>query len=374
MPPHSADHDWLADLGLRPVINAEGTVTGLGGSIIPPAALDAMVAGARAFTDIHALHDAVGQRIAARTDNDAACVTSGAAAGLLLATAACLAGRDPARIARFPDLTGFECTEVIIHRAHRNKYDYAVRQTGARLVEIEGTVESLESAISPRTGAIVWFAGTQVLPGALPIEATIAVAKQHNIPVIVDAAAQIPPVSSLWYYTRDLGADLVAFSGGKGLRGPQSAGIVLGRSDLIAACRANGSPHEAVGRPLKVGKEEMLGMLAAVEWTLDQDEPALLASYEAIVRGWIDALSDLPGVTAVRTYPSEAGQPHGRAQLQLGPDARLDRDSLVAALWDGEPRIAVWKVGPDAIALNPQTLQPGEDAIVTATLRALLSS
>jgi seryl-tRNA(Sec) selenium transferase len=181
-------------------------------------------------------------------------------------------------------------------------------------------------------------------------------------------------VANLWRFTRELGADAAIFSGGKGLRGPQSSGLVLGRTEIVAGCRANGNPNHSLGRPMKVGKEELAGILAAVEWSLAQDEPALLARYEASVQRWIAGLAGLPGVTVERGYPSEAGQPHARAIVHVGPPCPLGRDEVVAALWDGEPRIAVGSHGldADALALNPQTLEPGEDEIVLGALRQAL--
>ena len=236
-----------------------------------------------------------------------------------------------------------------------------------------GTDErELEAAITPSTACVVYFAGAHFAAGALPLEQVIAAAHASGVPVIVDAAAQIPPIANLWHFTRDLGADLAIFSGGKGLRGPQSAGLVLGRPDLIAACRLNGSPNHCIGRPMKVGKEELIGMLAAVEWSLAQDEPALLASYEAMVQYWLDGLRDLPGVHASRGYPSEAGQPHGRAIVRIDRAAGLTRDELVLALWSGDPPVAVGVVDDNAIALNPQTVEPGEERVVLEALRRVL--
>jgi L-seryl-tRNA(Ser) seleniumtransferase len=263
---------------------------------------------------------------------------------------------------------------VIVYRSQRNGYDFAARQTGARLVEIGPSEGDLSAAIGERTACILWFAGAHYADGALPLEEVVDIARARGVPVIVDAAAQVPPVSSLWRFTRDLGADIAIFSGGKGLRGPQSSGLVLGKREIIEACRVNGNPNHSIGRPMKVGKEELAGVLAAVEWSLAQDEAALLAGYEATVRFWIDGLADIPGVQAQRGYPSEAGQPHGRAIVRIFAPCRLTRDELVTALWDGSPRIAVGLIKGDgnAIALNPQTLEPGEAAIVLATLREVL--
>lgn len=362
------------ELGVQRVINASATLTRLGGSLMPPAVVAAMNGAASAFIDLHELQRRVGERIAALTQNEAAYVSSGAAAGIVLTVSACIADTDAERIGAFPYLEGIERKEVIIYRSQRNGYDYAARQTGARLVEIAGAPADLEAALSERTACVLWFAGTHFAAGALPIEQVVAIAHRRGVPVIVDAAAQIPPIANLWYFTREVGADAAIFSGGKGLRGPQPSGLVLGRRDIIEGCRANGSPNHAIGRPMKVGKEEMLGLLAAIEWSLARDEPATIAGYERSVQRWIAGLAGIPGVSAERGYSSEAGQPHGRAIVRFAPPCPWSRDEVVDALWEENPRIAVAQLGDDAIALNPQTLEPGEDALVLAALKRVLAS
>ena len=365
------------DLGIRRVVNAAATLTRLGGSVMPPPVVAAMAEGAQMHVDLALLQERVGERIAALTNNEACYLSCGAAAGIAVAVAACIAGEDPAAIDRFPYLTDGK-NEVIIHRAHRNGYDYAARQTGATLVEI-GMAHTthaweLEAAINPRTACVLWFAGAHYARGALPLPQVVAIAHAHGVPVLVDAAAQIPPVSNLWRFTRDLGADIAIFSGGKGLRGPQASGLVLGRADIVAACRVNSSPNHSLGRPMKVGKEETLGVLAAVEWSLAQDEEATLASYEETVQCWIAGLRDLPGVTVERGYPSEAGQPHARAIVRIGADFPMTREGIVRALYSGSPCVAVGIVDDDAIALNPQSLvEPDEADIVLEQVRAVLA-
>jgi len=365
------------DLGIRRIINASATLTRMGGSRMPQPVLEAMIAAAGAFVDLDDLQQAVGTRIAELTHNSACYVSSGAAAGVALAVAACIAGDDPVARARFPYLESGK-NAVIVHRCQRNGYDYAIRQTGARLIEIGSTdgteLSELQAAITPRTAAVVYFAGAHFAQGALPLEDVIAAAHARDVPVIVDAAAQIPPITNLWRFTRDMGADLAIFSGGKGLRGPQSAGLVLGQPDLIAACRLNGNPNHSIGRPMKVGKEELMGMLAAVEWSLAQDEAVLLDHYERMVEYWIGGLRDLPGVQVSRGYPSEAGQPHARAIVRLDPTCGQTRDELVSALLEGHPAVAVGVVGDDTIALNPQTVEPGEEELVLEALRRALTS
>lgn len=361
------------ELGVRPVVNAAATLTRLGGSLMPPPVLAAMADAAGQFVDLDELQARVGERLAELTGNEAGYVSSGAAAGITLTVAACMAGTDPDKVAAFPYLDGIDKREVVIHRSQRNGYDYAARQTAAHIIEVEGTPEALENALGRHTACVLWFAGAHFAADALPVEQVVDIAHRRAVPVIVDAAAQVPPIASLWSYTRDAGADAVLLSGGKGLRGPQASGVVLGRRAIIEGCRVNGNPNHAIGRPMKAGKEEILGLLAAVEWSLQRDEADLIAGYEESVRRWVDGLSDLPGVTAWRGYPSEAGQPHGRAVVRFVPPCPWTRDRVVDALWNGSPRIAVGEVDPDAIALNPQTLEPGEDRVVLDALRRLLT-
>jgi L-seryl-tRNA(Ser) seleniumtransferase len=171
-----------------------------------------------------------------------------------------------------------------------------------------------------------------------------------------------------------LGADAAIFSGGKGLRGPQSSGLVVGRQEIIEGIRPNAAPNQSFGRPMKVGKEELAGLLTAVELALKLDEPAVLAGYEASVQMWNEGLSDIPGVTAERRYPSEAGQPHGRTIVTLDESFPKTRDDVVASLWDRDPRIAVSEIDTNAFALNPQTLETGEDRIVLEAVREVLTS
>ena len=369
----SANPEVYRRLGLRPVINASATLTRLGGSVMPEVAVRAMAEASQHFVPLDELQLRVGERIADLTGNEACYVSSGAAAGITMSVASCITGTDASMRDVFPYLANVTRNEVIIHRSQRNGYDYAVRQTGVRVVEVDGTPESLRDAVSERTVCVLWFAGEHFAANTLPLTDVIAIAHERNVPVIVDAAAQVPVIGNLSHFTRELGADLAIFSGGKGLRGPQSSGLVLGRADLVAGCRINGSPNQSLGRPMKVGKEEMVGLLAAVEYALAQDETALLAGYERIVRGWLDGLTGIDGISVERGYPSEAGQPHGRALVTFDP-ARFSRDEVVTALWDGEPRVAVASIGDDAIALNPQTIQPGEDMIVLDRLRAILTA
>lgn len=363
-------------LGIRPVINACATLTRLGGSLMPPEVLQAMHDAAAHFIDLHELQRRVGERLADLTHNEAAYVSSGAAAGLVLAAAACITGADRELILKIPDLTGLK-DEIIVHHTHRNGYDYAVRQIGAKIVEIgsvDGTTRAdLEQAITPKTAAFFWFQGAMNTPGDLPLTDVIEVANAHNIPVVVDAAAQLPPVSNLWNFTR-MGAALAIFSGGKDLCGPQSSGLVLGRRDLIEACRIHGSPNQSVGRPMKVGKEEMMGLLAAVERYLLLDHDARAHYCESTVNLWCSRLSVIPGIGVQRTFPNEAGQPLPRCLLTIDSEhLGMTRNAVMKQLEDGNPSIIAEVVGENSIHLNPMTLNAGEEHIVLNRLLGIIA-
>jgi len=338
---------------------------------MPPQVLDAMADAARSFVELDELQRLAGERLAELTRNEAACVSSGAAAGLVLATAACVAGGDPAAIARLPDVEGLK-DEVIVHRTHRNGYDHAVRQVGVRLVEIgcaEGTsLADLEAAFSARTAAVFWFQGAMCTPGDLPLRDVIGAAHARGVPVVVDAAAQLPPVENLWRFTRELGADLAVFSGGKDLRGPQCSGLVVGRRDLVRACVLNGNPNHSIGRPMKVGKEEIAGLVAAVDRYVHLDHAAREAWCEDVVAHWNESLCRLPGITAVRDFPNEAGQPLPWTLVTVDPSAPVGRDEIVRRLDEGEPcvKVAPWR--SSGIHLNPMTLEPGEEGVVLARI------
>jgi L-seryl-tRNA(Ser) seleniumtransferase len=363
------------ELGVRPLINASATLTRLGGSIMPREVIEAMIDASRTFVNLDDLQRRVGERLAELTHNEAAYICTGAAAGLVLATAACVAGSDPAAIARLPDATGLK-NEVIIHKSHRNGYDHAVRQVGIKVVEIGMALHTapweLEQAITPNTAAIFWFQGAMSGRGDLPLEQVIEIANRHQAPVVVDAAAQLPPVENLWRFTQ-MGAALAVFSGGKDLRGPQASGLIVGRKDLVESIRLNGSPNHSIGRPMKVGKEEMVGLLAAVKRYLALDHEGRASQDEETVAGWCMELNRLPGVLAERAFPNEAGQPLPRARVRI--DAQrvgLSRDEVVQQLANGTPSISVSTGDSDLIYLNPMTLAEGEEQIVLDRLVEIL--
>jgi D-glucosaminate-6-phosphate ammonia-lyase len=351
-------------LGLRPIINACATLTKLGGSIMPPEVIEAMTDAARCFIDLEELQRRVGERIAKLTRNDAAYVSSGAAAGIALATAACTVGMDREAHACVPRLDTVK-NQIIVQSVHRNGYDYAVRQVGVTVVDVGGpggaTRGELEAAFTDRTAAVFWFQGAMNSSGELPLAEVIEAANRRDVPVLVDAAAQLPPVENLWRFTQ-MGAALAIFSGGKDLAGPQSSGLVLGRADLIDACRFHGSPNQSIGRPMKVGKEELMGALAAVERYVGLDHGERMRGFEETVDRWIARLARVDGVSARRDFPNEAGQPVPWALLTFTDETT--RDTIVDRLRSGDPSVAVAKAGSAAIHLNPMTLQPGEADVV----------
>ncbi|PRY00814.1 aminotransferase class V-fold PLP-dependent enzyme [Allonocardiopsis opalescens] len=366
-------------LGLTRVINASTTFTALGGSLMPPEVLDAMREAAGAFVDMHELHAAAGRRLAELTRNEAAYATSGCAAALVLGVLAARTGGDPRLIGRISEGAAGEPDipdEVVMHAAHRIPYDPAVTLAGARVRQIGNVLQTfdweLEAALTERTAAVLYVAGSHLPPGALPLDQVVRAAHERGVPVIVDAAAQLPPVSNLWHFTAEAGADLAVFSGGKALRGPQASGLMVGRADLVEAARLNGAPYQRLARAMKAGKEEIAGLLAAVQRYVELDHDALARDWEATVAHWLAELSDLPGVTATRDPLNEAGQPVPRVHLRV--DATPDRvAAAITALRKDDPAVAVLPDAPLGAArglwLGPDQLQPGEAEIVTAQVR-----
>lgn len=360
-------------LGIRPVINAFATVTKFGGSLMPPEVIAAMNEAAGAFVDLQQLQGAVGERIAELTRNEAAYVTSGAAAGIVLASAASVLYKRPDALKCFPNIAAFN-HEAIIIRGQRNPYDYSIKQAGLKYIEIDGSPADLRAALSDRSACVFWFPRGECGADELNLAEVIAIADERDVPVIVDAAAQLPPVENLWRFT-EMGASLSLFSGGKDLRGPQSSGLMLGRRDLINAIRPISNPNHGLGRPLKVGKEEMMGALAAVERYLLLDHAARERYCEETTQLFCAALNPLPGVRAQRAFPNEAGQPLPRCRVTIDC-AVLDKgaDELVADFLRHDPAIAVAPDSETSFYLNPMTLHPGEELIVRDACLKLLSA
>src|SRR5215510_11611086 len=289
-------------LGLRPIINASGTYTHLGGSLMPPEVLDAMNEAARQYVPIRDLTKAVGDRIAQLTGNEATLVTTGAAGAIFVGTCACIAGSDPDRMKRLPFTEGMK-NEIVVQNLHNTGWTRQCEAAGGRMIEVEYP-EQMERAINGKTAMIYFLVADKHFGtyrdqldapgGKVPLEQCIAIAKKARVPLLVDAAAELPPNENLSGYTK-LGADLVAFSGGKGLRGPQNAGLLVGRKNLVEAASLYQSPYSGIGRDLKISKETMIGMVAAVERYMKLDHAAEWNAWKAQVDHVKDVVGAVPG-------------------------------------------------------------------------------
>lgn len=371
-PPAERATDIYARLGVRTIINARGATTAVGGTLPPPEVMAAMAEAAKAFVVLDELNAAVGEKIAAVTGAAAGYVTSGSAAGMLLAAAACITGADIARIRRLPDTTGMP-NEIIIHRAHRINYDQMFRAPGAKLVEIgipSGTERwEYEAAFSERTAAVAYVDSPSIGPGALDFATVVDMAHARHIPVIVDAASTLPPVSHLTRWIAG-GADLVIYSGGKGIRGPQDSGLLAGRADLIAAAKANGNPNAGIGRATKVSKEAMVGLAVALDRFVAHDHAREFAEHRAQAELVASALDELPTVScAVIADPEAYPMPVAVVRPVGGAwSPRAVRDALTA----GDPGIYV-NVELGGIGINTHCLRDGDAEQIIARLRDLLS-
>lgn len=368
-----SDGGVYEELGVQPLINAAGTYTSLGGSLILPEVRAAMDEAARHYVSIPELHEAAGKRIASLVGAEAALVTAGCAAALTLATAACVCGEDEDAIRRVPDTEGLK-NEVIFVKEHRFGYDHAIRNVGVNIVEVESKSE-MRAAIGERT-AMLFFLNNANNRGPITREELVAIGKEAGVPTLIDAAADLPPAANLSAYI-DIGYDLVAFSGGKGLRAPQCSGFLLGRRDLIRAAYVNGSPHSnSVARIAKVGKEEIVGLTKAVELYFERDHEAEWNEWEARVRHILSTVEQVPGVSGERFVPEIANEvPH--AAIEWDP-ARipLTRKDFVEALRTGEPRIEVRPSDPGEprLEIGVWMMEPEDNRVVAARCVEILEA
>ena len=382
MPPMPSHTNRFYDrLGVRRVINASSWITVYGGSVMPPAVVDAMAEASRWFVDMHELNRKAGDVIARLTGAEAGLVTAGGSSGMLLEAAACIAGSDPARVWQLPDTAGMK-NEIVIHRAHRVGYDHSFRAAGAKFVEIGDSVATreweLEAAIGEDTAAVAYIFGPRS-GVALPLQTVIDIAHARGVPVIVDAAGMLPPPENLTRFV-SMGADMVSFSGGKGVLGPQSTGILAGRADLIEAAYANGQPNaEGIGRAAKVCKEEIAGLVTALELFADTDFDAVQANWRAKAQHVADAVGDVPGVRAeiIEADPQSEDilSTAPRAQISLAADyAGPPEDDVIRMLLDGNPSVRVLTRPLIDMPINviPVCLADGEEEIVAQRLKEIL--
>jgi D-glucosaminate-6-phosphate ammonia-lyase len=361
------------ELGLTTVINAQGTMTYLGGSLPHPEVEAVMALAGQHFVPIVELEVAAGKRICELLklppEYDAI-VTCGAAAGMQSGLAGILTGNNPKFIEQIPDLTGMK-SEVIIQKSHRNPFDHQLRNTGAKLVVVE-TREDVKKAINPQT-AMMHFSNFANASGQIKVDEWVKLAHENNLPAFIDAAADTPPVSNLWNFAK-MGYDLIAFSGGKAIRGPQCAGLLIGKKELVANALLNNSPHEdVIGRSQKVGKEEIVGMVKALEIYLNED-------HGAIEKEWwrrLDAISSevtrVPGVTTSYHVPDVANHvPHMNIFWDPRKISLSPRDAS-KAMREGKPSVVIGG-SESGLGMSSFMLKPGEEKIIAARLVELLKS
>src|ERR1700722_1826998 len=382
-------------LGVRRLINGRRFSTKGGGCPLPTEVLDAMRQAGECCVRMDELQTAASDAIARATGAEAGIVTSGAAAALTLGAAACLAHLDVTRMNRLPETAGMP-DEFVTHRAHRNDYDHAVRAAGAKFVEVGfgyyTFAYEVEAAITARTAAFYYEAGVD--QGVLQLDQYIEIAHRHGLPVLVDAAAEMPPSNNLKGFI-GAGADLVAFSGGKHIQGPQSTGILCGRRELILSAALQhqdmdvfpetwplrsliengtlaGPPHHGIGRGFKVGKEEIVGLLTALELYQSRDFGAERARWTADMQSVASAVRDIPGVSARIVYPQPNGREVPSAVVTVDTArAGMDANAAINALQSGEPPICVFEkfAGAGEIVVYPEALRPGEAAVIARRLR-----
>lgn len=363
----------LQFLGVNRVINAAGAEPPLGGSVLPPEVVDAMREASFIFLDMYELLYRAGKRVTELLGVKAAFITSGAAAGLAISTAACIAGKDIAKIKKLP-ITDDMKNQIVVQRSHRTVFDNAYMMAGARLIEIGKPFiydkRGIEGAINDKTAAIAY---TVTGRGIVSLEDYFEVAKRHELPLIVDAAPVIPPIT----YPRDLckNADLVVVSGGKALRGPNHSGIICGEPDLIEACALNAHPNFAIGRPMKISKEQTVGLVAAVELYAKRDEKAEINEWFATLKKSQKSL--IPHLILRKiVFPDEINRLVPRLHIRIGPNKVWD---VIEKLKNSILKIfaadyLTMDYNPDWLAIDPTTLLEGDDEIVANRLLEILKS
>ena len=372
----SALEDIYQRLGVAPVINAASSITRLGGTRTRPETLELMEKAARVMVNMDDLNRAAGREVARLVGAEAGFVCSGAAGGLLLQAAACITGNDPIKMRQLPDTTGLK-NEIVIHTMHRFPYDQAYRAAGAKMVEFGDYLYAhpwqLEGAINERTAAVAYLCSPFASDRVMPLDRVCEIAHAHELPVIVDAASMLPPRENLYRYLR-AGADMVVYSGGKGIRGPQGSGILVGRADLIEAATLQASPAQFLGRGMKVAKEEVIGLVASLAAFVEEDEEAEMAAYRALVQPVVDALVEIPGLKVTLEHDNRSFL-IPCAVIRFTDEWRgPSRDEIAAAMERGNPQVYLHQLGGlDQLAVDPLNLTEPEVEIVIRRLREELT-
>ena len=368
-----SDSEVYRRIGVIPIINAAGAVTRLGGSRTRPEAIQAMALAANTLVDMTELNTQAGSILARATGAEAGLVCNGAASGLILQAAAVIAGNNPSQMIRLPDTEGMK-NEIIIQTMHRFPYDQTYRFAGARLVAI-GTARrcaewELEGAINDRTAAVAYLIAPFATRMGLSLSQVVEIAHAHDVPVIVDAASMVPPKKNLTEYIR-MGADMVSISGGKGIRGPQGSGLLVGRKDLIEAASANASPNQFLGRGMKVSKEEIIGFISALEAFLEEDEEAVMAAHRRRAQQVVDALVEVPGLTVTLEHDEhDFIVPSALIRFEKSWSGR-SRGELLQALEAGDPPIHIQAgfLPEDYVTVDPFNVDDDELEVLIRRLR-----
>lgn len=361
------------DLGIKSIINGWGTVTKIGGSKMDPEVLAAMNEAGGAYVDILTFHEKAGKRIAELLGVEAACITAGATAGIAISAAACMSKGEIAKTLQLPDTTGMP-NEILMLKCHRTHYDQALLVSGAKVREIGVTssskIEQVEAAISEKTAMFFYVVEAERMRGSLPFTEIVRVLKRHNIPIVVDAAAELPPKSNVTKYLEQ-GADLVIFSGGKEIRGPQSSGFILGKKKFIEACDANCCPNYSIGRGMKIDKETIAGIVKAVELFTKKDYDIEMKRWELMVSKMISDFSTISGIVVRRGFPTEPGiQPVDIPRVYIR-SADIGAKELQNCLLKLDPIIYV-DVQGNEIVINPQCLEDNEINIVVYAIKSII--
>lgn len=364
------------EIGVTRVINASGSMTVLGGSLIAPEVLDAMNRAAQSFVRMHELMDWAGRNIAQITGAEGGLVTTGAAGGMLLAAAACITGLDREKMRRLPDTSGMK-NEIVLQRLHRIPFNQGLRTAGARLVEVGnefGTKQwEIESAITENTAAL--FHVILDPQPTVSLEDAISIAHHHGIPLILDVAAEVPPVENLRKFVA-MGADLVIFSGGKDIGGANDSGILCGRKSLIEAATLQAFPNSGIGRPLKVSKEQIVGLIFALRRYVEKDHVQDQRRWDEMTVYMCAQLQGIPGLSAEIAFPTGGPRPLCIPRVRLKMDEKALGKTVaevVKALSQGVPSVEVYAEPVDSIIwINPQHLVSGEERIVAERMREVL--
>jgi L-seryl-tRNA(Ser) seleniumtransferase len=366
----ASKRDLIKELGLRKFINAAGTYTFMSGSLMHDEVVEAIRACSKEFVLIDDVQDKVGEKIAAICHAEAATVTAGCWSALVLGTAGVLTGMDPKKVAQLPNIEGIK-SEVLVQKTHNQGYVHALTNTGVKIVEIE-TVEEFEQAVNDKT-AMMWFLNYASNDGKISDKDWVALGKKHNIPTMIDMAADVPPAENLWKFN-DMGFDLVCVSGGKDLRGPQSAGILMGKKDLIAAARLNAPPRGGnIGRGMKVNKEEILGMWVALEKFMSIDHEKEMKMWESQISEIETSLKKVKGVTTSVSVPPIANR---TPTLNFTWDKniiKMTREEFQDKLRKGNPSIEVIGGKDDSINITAWMLKPGQEKIVATRVEEVLN-